>query len=123
MLRAPPQPAPITIPIAASSSSACTMAKVALPSGPIRYSFMYSINVSTSDEDGVIGYQVTTVTPANMQPSAQAALPSMMILPAVAFMRSTRNGSDLVNVLAAYSKPAWHAPQFSSTALAFFLPN
>jgi hypothetical protein len=37
-----------------------------------------------------MGYQVTTVTPANMQPSAQAALPSMMILPAVAFMRSTR---------------------------------
>ena len=30
-----------------------------------------------------MGYHVTTVTPANMAPSAQAALPSMMILPAV----------------------------------------
>ena len=30
-----------------------------------------------------MGYHVTTVTPANMQPSAHAALPSMMILPAV----------------------------------------
>ena len=48
-----------------------------------------------------MGYQVTTVTPANMQPSAQAALPSMMILPAVSFMRSTRYGSVLVKVLAA----------------------
>ena len=54
----------------------------------MRYSFMYSIMVSTSEDDGVIGYQVTTVTPANMQPSAAAALPSMMILPAVLFMRS-----------------------------------
>ena len=48
-----------------------------------------------------MGYQVTTVTPANMAPSAQAALPSMMILPAVAFMRSTRQGSVLVKVFAA----------------------
>ena len=88
MLRAPAQPAPITIPIAASSSSACTMAKVALPSGPMRYSFMYSIIVSTSEDDGVIGYHVTTVHPANMQPRAAAELPSMMILPAVLSMRS-----------------------------------
>src|ERR1035441_2938503 len=83
--------------------------------------------VSTSDEEGVIGYQVTTVQPANMQPSAQAALPSRMILPAVSFMRSTfqRTGSvnALVGSLVAYSKPAWQAPQFNSAALAFFLPN
>ena len=46
MDRAPAQPAPMTMPIAASSSSACTMANVALPSGPMRYSFMYSIMVS-----------------------------------------------------------------------------
>src|SRR5580692_6732499 len=88
MLRAPAPPPPMTMPIAASSSSACTMAKVALPSGPMRYSFMYSIIVSTSDDDGVIGYHVTTVHPANMQPSAAAELPSMMILPAVLSMRS-----------------------------------
>src|ERR1700683_792675 len=88
ILRAPAQPAPITMPTAASSSSACTMANVALPSGPMRYSFMYSIIVSTSDDDGVIGYQVTTVHPANMHPMAAAELPSMMILPAVLSMRS-----------------------------------
>ena len=70
-----------------------------------------------------MGYQVTTVQPANMQPSAQAALPSMMILPAVSFMRSTRKRSGSVKVLVAYSKPAWQAPQFNSAALAFFLPN
>src|ERR1700730_15643430 len=85
--RAPAQAAPITMPTAASSSSACTIANVALPSGPIRYSFMYSIIVSTSDDDGVIGYQVTTVQPANMHPMAAAELPSTMILPAVLSMR------------------------------------
>src|ERR1035438_144679 len=79
--------------------------------------------VSTSDEEGVIGYQVTTVQPANMQPSAQAALPSRMILPAVSFMRSTFQRTGSVNALVAYSKPAWQAPQFNSAALAFFLPN
>src|ERR1700745_637799 len=85
---APAHPAPSTMPMAASSSSACTMANVALPSGPMRYSFMYSIIVSTSEDDGVMGYHVTTVHPANMQPSAAAEFPSMMILPAVSFMRS-----------------------------------
>src|SRR5437764_13854826 len=79
--------------------------------------------VSTREDDGVIGYHVTTVQPANMQPSAQAALPSMMILPAVAFIRSTLKGTPWGNVRAAYSKPAWQAPQFNSAALAFFLPN
>src|SRR6185312_11408464 len=98
MDRAPAQPAPNTMPAAASSSSACTTANVALPSGPMRYSFRYSISVSTSELDGVIGYHVTTVTPANMQPSAAAALPSTMILPWFSFMRSTQNGSCLVNV-------------------------
>ena len=43
---------------------------------------------SQSDEDGVIGYQATTVTPAIMQPIAAAALPSMRILPAVSFIGS-----------------------------------
>src|ERR1035437_6363502 len=79
--------------------------------------------VSTSEEEGVIGYQVTTVQPANMAPSAQAALPSMMILPAVSYTRSTWKRSGSVNVLVANSNPAWQAPQFSSAALAFFLPN
>ena len=84
---------------------------------------MYPIMLSTSDDEGVIGYHVTTVQPANMAPSAQAALPSMMILPAVSFIRSTRRRNGSVNVLVAYSKPAWQAPQFSSAAFAFFLPN
>src|SRR3984885_9952527 len=88
MERAPAQAAPITMPTAASSSSACTTANVAFPSGPMRYSFMYSIIVSTSDDDGVIGYHVTTVHPANMQPIAAAELPSMMILPFVLSMRA-----------------------------------
>src|ERR1700690_1018826 len=88
MERAPAQAAPITMPMAANSSSACTTANVALPSGPMRYSFIYSIIVSTSDDAGVIGYQVTTVHPANMQPIAAAELPSMMILPLVLSMRA-----------------------------------
>ena len=37
MARAPAQPAPMTIPTAASSSSACTTAKVGLPSADSRY--------------------------------------------------------------------------------------
>ena len=101
MARAPAQPAPSTMPIAASSSSACTMANVALPSASMRYCFMYSVKFSTSDDEGVIGYQVTTVTPANIAPNAAAALPSMMILPVVSCMRSTTNGSALVSEAAA----------------------
>gem|GEM_PF-4901081 len=54
---------------------------------------MYSMSDSQSDDDGVIGYQVTTETPPNMAPMAAAALPSMMILPAVAFIRSMRQRS------------------------------
>ena len=48
---------------------------------------------SHSDDDGVIGYQATTVTPAMRQPIAAAALPSIRILPAVSFIRSTRRCS------------------------------
>src|SRR6266545_7976055 len=87
--RAPAQLAPITIPSDAISSSAWTMANVALPvSLSTRYFFMYAISDSQSDDDGVIGYQATTVTPAIMQPMAAAELPSMRILPAVSFIRS-----------------------------------
>src|SRR5271166_4820698 len=99
--RAPAQAAPITMPTAASSSSACTIANVALPSGPMRYSFMYSIIVSTSDDEGVIGYHVTTVQPANMHPIAAAELPSIMILPFVLSMRAMAKGSVLVSDAAA----------------------
>src|SRR3989442_15159922 len=82
--RAPAQLAPMTIPSDAISSSACTMANVALPvSLSMRYFFMYPMSDSHNDDDGVIGYQATTVTPAIMQPMAAAALPSIRILPAV----------------------------------------
>src|SRR5690349_9419705 len=88
--RAPAQPAPTTIPIAAISSSACTIANVAFPvSFSTRYFFMYEISVSGKDDDGVIGYQAMTVTPAIMQPIAAAAFPSTRIIPVVLFIRST----------------------------------
>ena len=41
------------------------------------------MRVSQSDDDGVIGYHATTVTPAIMAPMAAAALPSIRIFPAV----------------------------------------
>ncbi len=90
MERAPAQAAPSTMPIAASSSSACTTANVALPSASMRNRFRYSMVLSASDDDGVIGYQARTVTPANTHPRAPAALPSIMILPRFLSMCSTR---------------------------------
>src|SRR3972149_7580840 len=94
--RAPAQPAPSAIPTDASSSSAWTTAKVAFPvSWSLRYFLKYSINVSTTDEDGVIGYQVTTVTPAIIAPIAMAALASMRTFPPLLFIRSARHGSRL----------------------------
>ena len=49
-----------------------------------------------------MGYQVTTVTPANMAPMAAAALPSMMILPCGCVHRARpHSGSCLVSVLTA----------------------
>jgi hypothetical protein len=91
MERAPAQPAPRTMPTAASSSSACTTAKVALPFSSMRVCLAYSMIDSQSEDDGVIGYQVTTVTPPKIEPMAAAALPSMMIFPSVAFIRSMRH--------------------------------
>src|SRR5258708_861807 len=100
--RAPAQLAPITMPSDAISSSACTIANVALPVAlSTRYFFMYVMSDSQSDEDGVIGYHATTVTPAIMQPIAAAALTSMRIFPAVSFIGSMKNGSCLVKVAAA----------------------
>src|SRR6188508_1682626 len=100
--RAPAQLAPITMPSEAISSSACTIANVALPVVlSTRYFFMYPISDSHNDDDGVIGYQATTVTPAIMQPMAAAALPSMRILPAVSFIASMVNGSCLVKFASA----------------------
>src|ERR1700752_2856205 len=100
--RAPAQLAPITIPSDAISSSAWTIANVALPvSLSTRYFFMYPISDSHNDEDGVIGYHATTVTPASMHPMAAAALPSISILPAVLFIGSIEYGSCLVRFASA----------------------
>ncbi len=81
--RAPAQPAPSTMPIAASSSSAWITANVALPSGVTRNFLSISVVASTSEVEGVMGYHATTVTPANTAPMPAAALPSIMIFPAV----------------------------------------
>ena len=62
--RAPFQPAPITMPIDASSSSACTIANLFLPVAlSTRYRLQYFWNASASDDDGVIGYHAHTVAP------------------------------------------------------------
>ncbi len=62
---------------------------------------MCAISDSHNDEDGVIGYHATTVTPAIMQPIAAAALPSMRIFPAVSFIGVRTNGSCLVKCASA----------------------
>jgi len=51
------------------------------------------------------GVQATTVTPANSAPSAAAELPSIRILPSLAFIGSTERYRvlPLVSVAAAYS--------------------
>src|SRR5690606_15058324 len=91
--RAPAQLAPITMPSAAISSSAWTTANDAFPvSLSVRYLRSRSISVSQSDDEGVIGYHETTVTPAIRQPMAAAAFPSIRIFPVVAFIRSARIG-------------------------------
>ena len=111
----------MTMPMAAISSSACTIANVALPvSLSMRYFRMYSMSDSQSDDDGVIGYQPTTVTPAMRQPMAAAALPSMMILPVVSFIRSTRSRSWGAKCAFAWSKPALSAPRLRASARCFF---
>ena len=75
--RAPAQLAPITIPAAASSSSAWMMMNFFSPSGVVRYCSQNILNASISDVDGVIGYHAPTVAPAYTAPSAKAVLPSI----------------------------------------------
>ena len=65
-----------------------------------------------------MGYQATTVTPANIAPSAQAALPSTTILPRVASMRATRCGWRRSSAVAC-ANPARAAATLSSRAFAF----
>ncbi len=62
--RAPFQPAPITMPMEASSSSAWMMAYLAcLLCGSTRSLAQWRVKASASEEDGVIGYQAQTVAP------------------------------------------------------------
>src|SRR6476661_8338166 len=62
--RAPFQPAPITMPIEASSSSAWMMAYLALPVSLSWRSRLQCVwNASASEEEGVIGYHAHTVAP------------------------------------------------------------
>ncbi len=62
--RAPFQPAPVTMPIEAISSSAWMMANLFFPvSLSTRNLEQYFWNASASEEEGVIGYQAQTVAP------------------------------------------------------------
>src|ERR1700735_3777985 len=62
--RAPFQAAPITMPIEASSSSACTMAELFFwVAGSTRIRGQWRVKASASEDDGVIGYQAQTVAP------------------------------------------------------------
>ena len=92
--RAPFHIAPMTAPIAASSSSHWTITKLRSPvCGSTRHFWQKLLNASMTDVDGVIGYHAPTVAPAYMQPSAAAVLPSIMTWFDVLSMRATRSGS------------------------------
>src|SRR5216683_5598705 len=62
--RAPFQPAPITIPMEASSSSAWMIAYFAcLVAESMRNLAQWRVKASASEDEGVIGYQAQTVAP------------------------------------------------------------
>src|SRR5574339_1176976 len=92
--RAPFQPAPITMPIEASSSSAWMIAYLAcLVSGSMRSFAQWRVKASASEDDGVIGYHAQTVAPPYTAPSAAALLPSTKILLPTLLARCTRSPS------------------------------
>src|SRR5215212_4848124 len=79
--RAPFQPAPIAIPIDASSSSPWMIANLFFPvAGSTRSFWQCFMNASARDEDGVIGYQAQIDAPPYTAPRAAALLPSTNIL-------------------------------------------
>ena len=95
--RAPFHMAPITMPIAASSSSAWMKAKFLRPVClSTRMRSQNILKASISEVDGVIGYQAATVAPAYTHPSAAAVLPSIMMCPAVCSRGATCSGSGQV---------------------------
>src|SRR6478735_620352 len=78
--RAPFHAAPITMPIEASSSSACTIAWRLWPLSRSPRNLRHHLaKLSASDDEGVIGYHAATVAPPYTAPSAAAELPSMKI--------------------------------------------
>src|SRR6185369_17845494 len=100
--RAPFQLAPMTMPIDASSSSACTIANLfLLLAGSTRCFWQYLMKASASDDDGVIGYHAHTVAPPYTAPSAAALLPSMKILLPTALARLTLMPSGQSRLLTA----------------------
>ena len=100
------QPAPITIPTAASSSSAWRMANVAFPDfGSTRYFFMYSVIVSTKEVEGVIGYPAANRAPAANAPSQQAWSPSMKCVP----VRTPRGSAFMLHLLRLRRLSVWLA--------------
>ena len=62
--RAPFHPPPMATPMAASSSSACTMPNSRRPSLVTRRRLACRSKASASEVDGVIGYHAHTVAPA-----------------------------------------------------------
>ena len=77
------------------------------------------MRVSHRDDDGVIGYQVTTVTPAIIAPMAAAALPSISTWPEVASIGSTKYGSRFSKCCSAYANPTSSASRLRATAFGF----
>ena len=69
-----------------------------------------------------MGYQVATLAPPNMAPSAAAAFPSMRTLPRFLSIRSSVKGSCLTSFSRAWRIPISTARRFNSTA-AFLLRN
>src|SRR4051812_35232778 len=117
--RAPFQPAPVTMPIEASSSSAWMMANLFLPVSLSTRSFeQYFWNASASEEDGVIGYQAQTVAPPYTQPRAAAALPSMKIWSPTLYERFTLSPSSFF-CLRPQSRPIWNALRFGLRSFSF----
>ena len=92
MPRPPAQPAPITIPAAASSSSAWITAQVEPPSSASLSSGSHLIMPSARDDDGVIGYQDNMLIPPKIEPNAIASLPSTKKLSGSLSLLSTQYG-------------------------------
>ena len=121
--RAPAQPAPTTMPIAAISSSACTIANVALP-----VVLVHAVLPHVADERFGQRRRRRDRIPRDDRDAGQHAADRRggvaldQDLPAVLFIRSTRYGIRLVRCSAAYSRRPSSAPMFSSAALTF-LPS